>query len=569
MTARLPTLGTTTGGPLAIDLPRLLQTRLLIQGQSGSGKSYGVRRLLEETHGLAQQIVLDVEDEYSSLRERYEVVLGGPGRDFPVDPRNAAVLGRRLLELGVSAVLSLAELRMDAQHEFVARFLEALINAPRKAQRGVLVVVEEVQRLARQGGGDTDCTQAVIDLMQRGRKRGLGGVVVCQRISDVHKSVVALAGNRLIGSTTLDVDVQRAVHELGFPRQEGAARLRALGAGHFYAFGPALARSVVEVTVGPVRTSHGTGDTTAPPPPAPPNVRALLAKLADLPAAEEPDRDATNPALRVRCDELERELEQVRDQIDETAAAGDRWDAAVEARTHELLDLVNVVREHLVTLATRLAEPLPRQPAQRPAPDAPTLTPTARVGVISDARPLPTRRVAPDTMRAAVALGPVHQRILDAVAALESAGIAAPARVQVALLCRYQNARSGGFSEPLGALFAQDLVTYPGPGRIALTESGRASASAPKKAPTSRDLQQMILSALSGPEQRLLALLLDSYPADLSRDEAASALNYQNPRSGGFSEPLGHLHELGLVTYPARGSVRAADVLFLHRRSTP
>jgi polynucleotide 5'-kinase involved in rRNA processing len=37
------------GGPITIDLQELLATRLLVQGNSGSGKSHLLRRLLEES----------------------------------------------------------------------------------------------------------------------------------------------------------------------------------------------------------------------------------------------------------------------------------------------------------------------------------------------------------------------------------------------------------------------------------------------------------------------------------------------------------------------------------------
>lgn len=57
-----------TGSP--IDLPRLLETRLLIQANSGGGKSWALRRLLEQTTDQVQQIVIDPEGEFASLGRR-------------------------------------------------------------------------------------------------------------------------------------------------------------------------------------------------------------------------------------------------------------------------------------------------------------------------------------------------------------------------------------------------------------------------------------------------------------------------------------------------------------------
>ena len=53
-------MGTASGGGAAgLDLEELLATRLLVQGNSGSGKSHLLRRLLEQSAALVQQIVID------------------------------------------------------------------------------------------------------------------------------------------------------------------------------------------------------------------------------------------------------------------------------------------------------------------------------------------------------------------------------------------------------------------------------------------------------------------------------------------------------------------------------
>ncbi|OYY88776.1 MAG: hypothetical protein B7Y61_00940, partial [Rhizobiales bacterium 35-66-30] len=53
-------LGTRAGGGTAVlDLEELLATRLLVQGNSGSGKSHLLRRLLEQSAPWVQQAVID------------------------------------------------------------------------------------------------------------------------------------------------------------------------------------------------------------------------------------------------------------------------------------------------------------------------------------------------------------------------------------------------------------------------------------------------------------------------------------------------------------------------------
>jgi type II secretory pathway predicted ATPase ExeA len=53
-------MGSQSGGKAAmLDLEELLATRLLVQGNSGSGKSHLLRRLLEQSAPWVQQCVID------------------------------------------------------------------------------------------------------------------------------------------------------------------------------------------------------------------------------------------------------------------------------------------------------------------------------------------------------------------------------------------------------------------------------------------------------------------------------------------------------------------------------
>lgn len=54
------------GDDARCDLDALVDTRLLVQANSGGGKSWCLRRLLEQTHGKVQHLVIDPEGEFSS-----------------------------------------------------------------------------------------------------------------------------------------------------------------------------------------------------------------------------------------------------------------------------------------------------------------------------------------------------------------------------------------------------------------------------------------------------------------------------------------------------------------------
>lgn len=585
-----PTLGTTTtGAAVPIQIDRLVESRLLLTANSGAGKSWAIRRLLEQTHGRVQHLVLDPEDEFHTLRERFDYVLAARyGADCIADPRHAGLLARKLLELNASAVIGLHELKAHDRVRFVRGFLEALVDAPRSMWRPALVVIDEAHVFCPQHG-QAESANAVIDLMTRGRKRGLCGVLATQRISKLHKDAAAEANNKLVGRCALDVDMKRAADELGFSGRDEQHALRTLPPGEFFAFGPALAEQVTRMRVGNVATTHPkVGARSAPVPAARETVQAVLAQLADLPKeAEQEARTVESLGRRVR--ELEAELRKARagapdpEAIERARAAGreDGRDEAARSRAATVRFLrdcathAEVAAEAARRTVKALAETLDRVEVAVPMP------PTAHFSTSNDvaktavpARPTPPRQVSrlrSETVSGGTArLAGPEQRILDAIAWLEQIGITEPEQTAVAFLAGYTYG-GGAFNNPRGALRTKGLVEYRAGDRIALTDDGRAHARLPDAPLTSDELHRRVLDRLPGPEQRLLRPLLDVYPDALSNEDLAERAGY-TAGAGAFNNPRGRLRSLGLVEYPQPGHVVARGILFVEgiiRNSTP
>ncbi len=94
------------------------------------------------------------------------------------------------------------------------------------------------------------------NLMCRGRKRGLAGVIATQRLAKLAKNVAAEASNFLMGRTFLDIDMARAADLLGMERRQ-AETIRDLERGHFLALGPALSRRPLAIRIGAVGLGAG------------------------------------------------------------------------------------------------------------------------------------------------------------------------------------------------------------------------------------------------------------------------------------------------------------------------
>src|SRR3990167_979248 len=159
------------GKDISINLENLIDTKLLIQANSGGGKSWLLRRILEQSHGHVQQIVLDPEGEFSTLREKYDYILAGKDGDIPAEPRSAGMLAHKLLELGVSTIIDLYELHPQERKRFVRLFLEAMVNAPKNLWHPCMVVIDEAHIFAPEKG-QSEALDAVISLASLGRKRG-------------------------------------------------------------------------------------------------------------------------------------------------------------------------------------------------------------------------------------------------------------------------------------------------------------------------------------------------------------------------------------------------------------
>jgi hypothetical protein len=319
-------MGTGAGGAsVTMDLEELLATRLLVQGNSGSGKSHLLRRLLEESAGLVQQIVIDPEGDFVSLGDRFgHAAIEASG----YSATEIAKMAARVRAHRASVVLSLEGLEMDAQMRCAATFLSALFDAPREHWYPALVVVDEAQVFAPAAAGEVSdearraSLGAMTNLMCRGRKRGLAGIIATQRLAKLAKNVAAEASNFLMGRTFLDIDMARAADLLGMERRQAEA-IRDLARGEFMALGPALSRRPVNVRIGAVRTEGRSsspklvplpdqggpamdlfaGLEDAPPPPVPPPppavapaetlLRALEASAPSrAPVSSLPDLDA-------------------------------------------------------------------------------------------------------------------------------------------------------------------------------------------------------------------------------------------------------------------------------------
>ncbi|HEY0116248.1 MAG TPA: DUF87 domain-containing protein [Allosphingosinicella sp.] len=340
---------TPAGDAIGVDLDRLIGSHACIVANAGGGKSGLIRRLLEVTHGRVQHIVLDVEDEFYTLRERFSyVIAGGDGADAPATVAGAADLALAALRHNFSLIVQLNDLGPAAAPAFVGRFLEALIAAPRDLWRPLLVVLDEAHRFAPQEGS-TEATHGVHALAAQGRKRGFTAILASQRIAKIDANVRGDVNNWLLGRVGQSLDRRTGADLLGFPPSSAEARgLQGMADRTFWGFGPAIAREPVQLRVADVETTPvRPGQAKIATPPAPEELQSILAGLARPEPGPEPhpdDRIPADPAeafaagsdvgaaLKDRDDriaELDRQLAELQVKLDDANDQANRYLARI------------------------------------------------------------------------------------------------------------------------------------------------------------------------------------------------------------------------------------------------
>lgn len=282
MTVAIEMGNTSAGQPATLDLEELLATRLLVQGNSGSGKSHLLRRLIEQSAQWVQQAIIDPEGDFVTLAEVYGHVVVDAAAHTEAALQQVAT---RVRQHRVSVVLNLENLETERQMRHAAAFLGGLFDVERDYWFPMLVVVDEAQLFAPAAAGEVSdearksSLGAMTNLMCRGRKRGLAGIIATQRLAKLAKNVAAEASNFLMGRTFLDIDMSRAADLLGMERRQ-AEMFRDLNRGHFIALGPALARRPLPIRIGSVQTDGRTGNARLMPlPETPPeDARDLIMK---------------------------------------------------------------------------------------------------------------------------------------------------------------------------------------------------------------------------------------------------------------------------------------------------
>ncbi len=537
---------------LQINLPTFIDSRALICANSGGGKSYAVRKILEESSNKVMSIILDVEGEFRTLREKFDFLLIGSEGDVELNMKSAKLLPQKIMELDVSTIIDISDLKRNERIRYVKEFLESLMELPRKEGywKPCLIILDEAHLLAGQQEKQDSCS-AVIDLMTRGRKRGYCGILCTQRISKLHKDAVAEANNIMIGRTGLDIDMKRAAEILGFTNKLDMLSLRDLEAGEFYVFGTAISRHVTKAKVGEVQTTHPQVGMDLRREIIKPTEKiiSILSKIKELPQEAEKELRELND-YKKEVMELKRKIRisynsKTKPEIDEKSIERARQQGFKEAQ-NDMMKEINFLRKEnnsLIGLMGQIGKllkvkPIPRpeysfQPKtviQKPESIVNTNKQDTQISNKSVTNPLPISNGEYD-------LNLCERKLYSLLFQYSDRTFTKP---QLGVFTGYSH-KSGGFSNSLSHLRQLGLIEGSGSN----LKAKELNADLAEEFDFSKEA---IISKLSKCEKEIYEVLLQNPYETYGKEELAEATptNYSFS-SGGFSNALSRLNTLGLM----------------------
>lgn len=554
-----------------------LDDRLGFVGTAGSGKTYnagagvelilarGGRVIIPDPLGVWWGLALRADGKTpSTWRDQCKLVIfGGEHGDLPINEQAGALIGETVATMAESAIIDLSGFGTKAAEvRFMLAFLTALYR--HASVEPVHLVFDEADMWAPQQERDKGEAPKLLGMMEtvvrRGRVRGFIPWLITQRPAVLNKNVLSMVDGLVAFKLTSSQDrvAIGAWIEGQADREEGKRILGSLPTmqrGQGVVWVPA--RGILETSTFPPKSTFDSSKTPERGASKerrdlkPVNLERLKGKLA---AIEEDVKENDPKALKAEVARLQRELVKAQraaiaplaapppvvanaDEIDEARKDGERVGISI-----------GITRAQQALAALRVDE------VASPA--------VGKIRSGQDGARAAVRRTPPLSEAAAHQNGITgpQQRILNALAWWKVFGHDAPSNEQVAFIAGY-SATSTGYTNPRGALKMAGLVTYPSPGNVSLTDAGADKAEAPDAAPTGEELRRRVMAKLSGPQQRILAALIEAHPEALTNEAVAERAGYSHT-STGYTNPRGSLKTLSLIDYPQPGWARAQDWLF-------
>ncbi|MBS3786891.1 DUF87 domain-containing protein [Candidatus Bipolaricaulota bacterium] len=209
---------------LDFNLDEIIGKCIGILGIRGSGKSNTAGVIFEELLKHSYPLtVVDIDGEYFGLKEEYELLVIGEGKnvDITIEPEDAPQVAEISLKQSIPVILDLSGYLKEEQRKMLKHYFTALWNWAGKLRKPYMIGIEESHEFIPQGK-KSELKEIITRLSLRGRKRGLGAVIISQRSAKVEKDVLTQAGMLFLHRVVHEADMK--VYNDLLPWKKGEVR---------------------------------------------------------------------------------------------------------------------------------------------------------------------------------------------------------------------------------------------------------------------------------------------------------------------------------------------------------
>jgi hypothetical protein len=550
-------IGTGSHGAFSLPLDAVTST-FAILAKKGSGKSYTASVIAEEFLKADQQIiVLDPTGAWSGLQSSADgkhegfpvVVFGGDRGNVTLEEGAGEIIATAIVEKKFSAVLDLSLFRKAQSHRFVTVFIETLYRLNREP---VHVFIDEADDLCPQKpyGNEAQTVGAIEDLVKRGRRKGIGCTLITQRPADIAKNVLTQADTLIAMRINHKLDLNPIETWIRVHADEKQATammesLPSLQTGTAWIWTPE--RDIFDRVKIRQRETFDSGATPKPGEKArtPQKLAAIdIKRLGEAIAETVENAKANDPrALKAEIAKLKRDLAEPKKQptgsIDTVAT--ERLIAKAVAERDRFWKVAIYERDKLLKFAKLGVESLQHHLANLPISDPPVNAMPSKI-VAPASNPTATHytsaRVIP-TEESKTITGSLRKIMV----VVEQAGGSLPRETAAARAGL--SGTSGSFSTWLSTARANGWLETQD-GSLTVTEKGRVDLGSYDPLPTGEVLHRYWIDKVGGTPGRILSLLIDNYPNELSRETIGQHCEVSHT-SGSFSTWLSTLRRMRLI----------------------
>lgn len=559
----------------------ILGQHTAIVGKTGSGKTYTAKGAVERLlSGKKRVAIVDPTGAWWGLRSSSDgrsegfpiIILGGQHGDAPLPPLSGSACAELVAGGNVQIVFDTLHMTVGERTRWFTDFAGGIFRLNRSPLH---LVIDEAHMFAPQSGGskiDVDTGKmlhAANTLASGGRSRGVRLMLITQRPAKLHKDSLTCC-DTLIAMRVIAPQDREAIEDwiLGCgDKAKGRQVLDSLaqlakGEGWvWFPEGGVLERMKFPpiTTFDSSKTPEDGGTIEAP---------RTLAQI-DLAQITKSMESAVRQAQENDPKHLREEIRGLRAKLadaakDTKAVSAVDVDRLVAERTETLERAHRAPREAIGLEVQRIR--LSLEEVVRGVSECEKVLRAWEISTASGGayqqpqRPdVPTTPVRSASTRLACRRTPC-EKILDAIAWWKKAGVDVPTRVQVACVAGY-TASGGTFNRYISTLSSDGLVEYPDSGSIDMTEAGRSMARWPEEPPSLDELHRRVGEILETPHRKILDVLLNAHGKEMARTTVAELAGY-DASGGTFNRYVSHLSSMGLIRYPRKTTVAAAEILF-------